>query len=52
MEKDYFERLCEARSTLCSFCEVDECERCIVNHLIDDAYNELSDEDKAEYDGG
>lgn len=42
MDKDYFARLCDARDTLCGFCEVDECEKCIVTQLIDDAYNECA----------
>lgn len=38
--KDKLNELCDAQAKLCSFCEVDECEHCIVNHLINDAYNE------------
>lgn len=51
MNKEYLDKLCGARRTLCGFCEADECERCIVNRLIDDAYDELPDRDKAELDG-
>ena len=25
-------KLCDARDTLCGFCEADECEKCIVAH--------------------
>ena len=38
--------LCDARDKLCGFCEVQECEKCIVTHLIDDAYNELPEEEE------
>lgn len=37
--------------TLCEFCEAGECDWCIVNRLIDDAYNELPNKDRAEFDG-
>lgn len=40
--------LCDARDKLCSFCEANECERCIVNRLIDDAWNECDDKDEEE----
>lgn len=33
--------LCKARDTLRAYCEADECEKCIVTNLIDDAYSEL-----------
>lgn len=46
MDREYLAKLCEARSTLCDFCEADECEYCIVTRLIDDAYNELDDEEE------
>jgi hypothetical protein len=48
MDRDYLAQLCDARDTLCGFCEVLECDKCIVTHLIDDAYNELSDEEEEE----
>lgn len=35
--------ICDAANILCDFCESDECEKCIVNRLINDAYNEYSD---------
>lgn len=40
MDRDYLAKLCDARQTLCEFCEANECENCIVNHLINYAYNE------------
>lgn len=48
MDGEYLAKLCDARDTLCGFCEADECEKCIVTRLIDDAYNELDDEDEEE----
>lgn len=45
MDKEYLAKLCDARDTLCGFCEVDECEKCIVTYLINDAYNEMPDDD-------
>ncbi len=46
MDKEYLEKLCDARDTLCSFCEANECEKCIVSHLIDDAFNEMPNDDE------
>lgn len=37
--------LCDARDKLCGYCESDECEKCIVTALIDDAYNETPEEE-------
>ncbi len=51
MNAEYYTKLCEARDTLCGFCEVGECDKCIVNCLIDDAYNELSEKGQAEING-
>lgn len=45
MDRDYLAELCNAQDVLCGYCEADECEKCIVTHLIDDAHNELPDED-------
>lgn len=45
MDREYLAKLCDARDTICSFCEVNECEKCIVTHLIDDAHNELPDDE-------
>lgn len=44
MDKKELNKLYEAGNTLCSFCEADECEKCIVTKLIDDASAEI-DED-------
>lgn len=49
MDREYLAKLCEARDTLCGFCEVDECEKCIVTHLINDAYNEMPEDDSGSY---
>lgn len=46
MDREYLAKLCDARDALCSFCEVDECEDCIVTRLIDDAYNELPEDER------
>ena len=45
MDRDYLATLCNARDVLCEYCEVNECEKCIVTHLINDAYNEMGDEE-------
>lgn len=45
MEWCDFATLCSARDTLCEFCEADECNKCIVTRLIDDAYNEVLEDD-------
>lgn len=40
-------QICQARDILCNFCEDDNCEKCQVTILVNDAYNELeSDEDE------
>lgn len=49
MDREYLAKLCDARDTLCGFCEADECEKCIVAHLIDDAYNELPEDEDGSY---
>lgn len=46
MDQEYLTRLCAARDILCGFCEADECDQCMVSHLINDAYGEMP------YDGG
>lgn len=45
MNREEFAKICEARDVLCAFCEVQECEKCIVTQLVDDAANELPEED-------
>lgn len=45
---DELDALCKARDTLCAYCEADECEKCIVTDLIDDAYNELEDDEPSD----
>lgn len=44
MDKNSLEKLCNARDVLCGFCEAYECEKCIVTHLVNDAYNEVDEE--------
>ncbi len=43
MTREELAVLCQARDTLCGFCEADECEKCIVTRLIDDAFNEYEE---------
>lgn len=50
MTKKEFDILLDAQNKLCGFCEVNECEKCIVTHLIDDAYNELADTEEEDND--
>lgn len=38
--------LLDARDKLCAFCENDNCEKCQVTMLIDDAYNECPETDE------
>lgn len=45
---DELTALCKARDTLCNYCEADECEKCIVANLIDDAYSELEDDEPSD----
>ena len=45
MDREYLAEICNARDVLCGFCEVNECEKCIVTNLIDDAFNECDDEE-------
>lgn len=45
---DELATLCKARDTLCDYCETDECEKCIVTNLIDDAYSELEDDEPSD----
>lgn len=45
---DELAALCKARDTLCNYCEADECEKCIVTNLIDDAYGELEDDEPSD----
>lgn len=49
MDREYLSELCDARNALCEFCEVDECVKCIVTHLINDAFNELEECDDEDY---
>ena len=46
MTREQLAILCDARDKLCAFCEVNECENCIVTRLIDDAYNELPEDEE------
>lgn len=43
MDKEKLAELCDARNKLCAYCEVDECAKCIVTRLIDDAMYEYEE---------
>jgi hypothetical protein len=44
IDKDYLAKICDARDTLCAFCEnTDLCPKCQVTLLVDDAYAEADD---------
>lgn len=45
---DELAALRKASDTLCNYCEADECEKCIVTNLIDDAYSELEDDEPSD----
>lgn len=45
MDDEYLARLCDARDTLCNYCEVDDCESCMISKLINCAFDELTEED-------
>lgn len=45
MTKEELCALYEAREKLCGYCEANECDKCIVTHLINDAFNEYGEED-------
>lgn len=45
IDRDMLARLCNARDTLCGFCENTECEKCQVTALINDAFSAFEDED-------
>lgn len=53
MTKNKFEEMKKAKATLCSYCESDMCEWCIVEKLINQAEEELAageDDDEFEHD--
>lgn len=43
MDRYDLAELCDARDKLCGFCEANECEKCIVTRLIDDAFSECDE---------
>lgn len=45
MSREELGAICHARDVLCGFCEADECEKCIVTRLVDDAFNECEEEE-------
>lgn len=46
MSREELAVLLDARDKLCKFCENDECERCQLTLLIDDAYTECDEIDE------
>lgn len=40
MTKEKYEEIVAAGRTLCEYCENDECEKCIVTSLVNDATDE------------
>jgi hypothetical protein len=40
MDEEKLAKICDARDTLCNYCENDACEKCIVTLLVDQATNE------------
>lgn len=45
MTQDVFETLISARDAICEYCECrDDCDKCIVTRLIDDAYTEAQED--------
>lgn len=45
MNREEFTQICQARDVLCNFCEADECDKCIVTRLVDDATIEYNEEE-------
>lgn len=43
-------KICDARDVLCKFCELDECEKCIVQQLVDDAFAEAEESEDDGYE--
>lgn len=44
MDQEYYAKLCDARDTLCEYCDSAFCETCTVRQLIMNAANDLPDE--------
>ena len=40
ISEDQYQAIIKAQNTLCNYCEADECEKCIVTRLVDDATSE------------
>lgn len=45
MTEEYYNELCHAGKVLCEYCECcpDDCERCTVTYLLNDATTEAAD---------
>ncbi len=46
MDREELAELLDARDKLCAFCENNNCEKCQITMLIDDAYNECPEADE------
>lgn len=46
IDREKLAELCDARDKLCAYCEADECEKCIVTRLIDDAMYEFEENEE------
>lgn len=49
--REDYESMCSGRDVFCSFCEADECEKCMITRLLNDAFNELPQSDQQELCG-
>ena len=46
MSKEELIALCEARDEICSCCRVENCEKCIVDQLVSEAFKEVSESEE------
>lgn len=46
IDREEFAKICDARDVLCKFCELDDCEKCIVQQLVDDAFAEFDESEE------
>lgn len=48
MDERYYKEIFDAAQVLCNFCCCVDCDKCMVNQLVSDAYDELPNEDEEE----
>ena len=46
MSREELTALCEARDEICSCCRVENCEKCIVDQLVSEAFKEVSEREE------